>query len=238
MRQAFIFCDEKSDKFWTIDYSGLDLCVHYGKTGTIGKYEIKEFDDVAACEKEAKRLIASKLKKGYREEAAFDFEDCIYVDDDEIGLHPKTSHPHFVAHFTADFYYDCADEETPFGSDEGSDCLYSIEERLRKNPKLDFSAVSCAIIEKDWGMCYLPADDLSPEKVAQLAKKQQMDMQQSDMVTYAAAFAQIKTTGKLNAGLKQQALNAIQRYAMVYNEGGRLTEIQQTMYEDLCSFSA
>lgn len=239
MKQAFLFQDEKSNKFWTIEYAGNELCVHYGKTDTIGKYEIKEFDDETTCEKEAKKLIASKLKKGYQENLNFDFEGCIYIDTDEMGLNPKTSHPRFAEHFIEDFYYDCGDEEAPFGSDEGSDTLHEIQEQLRKNANMDFAAFPKKLIETIWDMEYIPVETLDQDAVLELAKTKEMDIQQSDMVTYATAFGQIKTTGKLDAGLKERALLSLQRYAVIYNEEFeyKLTPIQQQMYDDLQSFS-
>lgn len=39
------------------------MMVNYGKTGTTGKYEIKEFDNKQDCEKEALKLINSKRKR-------------------------------------------------------------------------------------------------------------------------------------------------------------------------------
>jgi uncharacterized protein YfeS len=41
-----------------------------------------------------------------------------------------------------------------------------------------------------------------------------MRMTQSDMVTYANAFAQIKITGRIDPALKTAALNAVRRMEM------------------------
>lgn len=233
--KAFIYSDDKTSKFWTIDYSGVELCVHYGKANTIGKYEIKEFDSEQVCEKQAEKLIANKLKKGYAEDCSFDFSNCIYIDTEEFGPHRKTSHPRFSAHFCEDFYYDCADEEAPFGSDEGSDTLHELESKLRKNPDLAFSAFPEYLIQVQWGMKYIPAGALDEQVIRDLEKEHEMDMQQSDMVTYATAFGQIKTTGRINAELKKVALMSLKRFALMYNQG-RLTDTQQKMYDDLQSF--
>lgn len=46
MKKDFKFKDEKSDKFWWINYSGKDFAVNYGKNGTVGKYEVKEFETI------------------------------------------------------------------------------------------------------------------------------------------------------------------------------------------------
>lgn len=132
MKRAFIYKDEKSHKFWWIDYSDCEFAVNYGKFGSIGKFEIKEFDTEEECLKQVVKLIRSKEKKGYVEDTGFDFMNRIYIDSEEYGLHPKTSHPRFTKHFTEEFYYDCTDEEAPFGSDEGNDTLGSLEEAIQE----------------------------------------------------------------------------------------------------------
>lgn len=48
MKKRFIYHDEKSNKFWWIDYEGDSLAVNYGKVGSIGKFQTKEFDGDAA----------------------------------------------------------------------------------------------------------------------------------------------------------------------------------------------
>lgn len=97
MKKRFIYHDEKSNKFWWIDYEGDSLAVNYGKVGSIGKFQTKEFDNEEQCLKEASKLIAAKMKKGYQEDPKFNFMDRYYFDDEEIGLHVKTSHPNFSA---------------------------------------------------------------------------------------------------------------------------------------------
>jgi len=57
--------DEKSHKFWKIELSGTGHTVTYGKTGTNGQSKTKNFETIELAEKDAKKLIASKVKKGY-----------------------------------------------------------------------------------------------------------------------------------------------------------------------------
>lgn len=61
MKKRFIYHDEKSNKFWWIDYEGDSLAVNYGKVGSIGKFQTKEFDNEEQCLKEASKLIAAKI---------------------------------------------------------------------------------------------------------------------------------------------------------------------------------
>ena len=44
MIQTLHFKNEKSDKFWLVETLDSEMMVNYGKTGTTGKYKIKEFD--------------------------------------------------------------------------------------------------------------------------------------------------------------------------------------------------
>jgi uncharacterized protein YfeS len=240
---AYRFHDDKSDKFWRLEYADNAYVVNYGKTGTTGKYQLKEFDDPATCEQEACKLIASKVKKGYQPYPEFDPDTHFYFDDKEIDIHPLTSHPAYRAHFTADIYYDQGDEETPFGSDEGSDTLAFIEEEIRKGKEFDFAAYPRKLIEEDWEMTYIPADDLSRETVERLAHEDEMNLLQSDLVTYAVAFAQIKITGRVDAGLKAAALAAMRRMEILsdilgWSPTGQPSEITMRMIADLEAFPA
>ena len=70
MKRTFIYTDDKSNKFWTIEINGDSYTVTYGKVGTAGQTQTKDFTDEAACQKAADKLIAEKTKKGYVEESS------------------------------------------------------------------------------------------------------------------------------------------------------------------------
>ncbi|UZN07830.1 WGR domain-containing protein [Leptospira santarosai] len=67
MKHHLTFKDDKSDKFWNIEVDETSFTVTYGKTGTNGQTQTKPFDDEKKCLKEAEKLLAEKLKKGYVE---------------------------------------------------------------------------------------------------------------------------------------------------------------------------
>lgn len=67
MRRTFIYKDEKSDKFWTVHVEETVLTVIFGKTGTAGRTNVKEFSDSKDAQKEAEKLIKEKIRKGYVE---------------------------------------------------------------------------------------------------------------------------------------------------------------------------
>ena len=64
-KTLLIYQDTQSNKFWQIDVNENSFVVTYGKVGTTGAVKTKTFETAATCEKEAQKLIQSKLKKGY-----------------------------------------------------------------------------------------------------------------------------------------------------------------------------
>mgnify|MGYP001498927507 CR=1 FL=1 len=69
MKRVFVFQDFKSQKFWSIDVVGTDVTVNYGKLGTDGQTQVKNYATTEEAEKAADKLIAEKTKKGYVETA-------------------------------------------------------------------------------------------------------------------------------------------------------------------------
>ncbi|EMJ94143.1 WGR domain-containing protein [Leptospira alstonii] len=65
MKHHLTYQDKTSHKFWNIEVSGKSFTVTFGKAGTDGQTQTKTFDDEEKCLKEAKKLLAEKLKKGY-----------------------------------------------------------------------------------------------------------------------------------------------------------------------------
>ncbi len=53
MKHHLTYQDDKSDKFWNIEISGISFTVTYGKTGTSGQTQTKGFDCEERCLKEA-----------------------------------------------------------------------------------------------------------------------------------------------------------------------------------------
>lgn len=63
MKRVFVYQDFKSQKFWSIDVRGTDVIVNYGKLGTDGQTQVKNFSSAGEAEKAAGKLIAEKRKK-------------------------------------------------------------------------------------------------------------------------------------------------------------------------------
>lgn len=248
MIQALHFKDEKADKFWFIETLDCELMVNYGKTGVTGKYEIKEFDTVKECEKEAQKLINSKKKKGYKEFPEFDRDNHYYFDDEEYGLSPLTSHPIFRKYFSNEIYYDCGDEEAPFGSDEGHDAFSELEESVRKKKKINFLDFPRVIIEEIWEMDYLTPDlEKTDEELKEQAKTKYNGLLgdqiilQSDQVILAVTFGQAKITGNIEKDLLELALKSLNRMdklnRLIWNwDKEEATYYIETMRKDLIKY--
>jgi uncharacterized protein (TIGR02996 family) len=65
--RTFTFREGSSDKFWNIELKGKSFTVHFGRQGTKGQTQTKEFTDEARAQKEHDKLIKQKLAKGYTE---------------------------------------------------------------------------------------------------------------------------------------------------------------------------
>lgn len=66
--RRFIFTNKKSNKFWNIEVEDDTLITHFGRIGTNGQQSIKSFGSNEQANKEANKLIKSKMKKGYIEQ--------------------------------------------------------------------------------------------------------------------------------------------------------------------------
>ncbi|WP_290842961.1 DUF6493 family protein [Flavobacterium sp.] len=68
MKKHLTFVDDTSDKFWNIETFGSQFTVTYGKSGTSGTSQTKNFESEEACLKAAGKIMNEKIKKGYSEE--------------------------------------------------------------------------------------------------------------------------------------------------------------------------
>jgi predicted DNA-binding WGR domain protein len=57
--------DGESDKFWWICSFGGKTCVNFGRNGTFGRFDFKQFDNADECQKHTAELIKEKARKSY-----------------------------------------------------------------------------------------------------------------------------------------------------------------------------
>lgn len=68
--RRFTSVEEGARKFWEIAVNGTTLTVRFGRIGTNGQIQTKEFANPEAALREQEKLIRSKLAKGYTEASA------------------------------------------------------------------------------------------------------------------------------------------------------------------------
>jgi predicted DNA-binding WGR domain protein len=66
-RREFQFSEGSSNKFWAIEVDGTSQKVHFGRVGTSGQAQTKVFGSEDEAKKATDKLIAEKVKKGYKE---------------------------------------------------------------------------------------------------------------------------------------------------------------------------
>lgn len=71
MHHYLEFEDEKSSKYWEISSAEKSFTVRYGKIGTNGQTQTKEFSTV---EEAAEKILKEKLNKGYIEKESTNTE--------------------------------------------------------------------------------------------------------------------------------------------------------------------
>jgi uncharacterized protein YfeS len=126
------FTDGKSNKFWEASLEGSQIQVSWGAIGTAGRAQVKDFADATVASAALQKLFEEKVGKGYVLVGQSAPRATRFFDDENEGLSRSTSHPNFVAVAPEDFYYDCADDFSPFGNDDGSDTLASLTEWYRE----------------------------------------------------------------------------------------------------------
>ncbi|MFK8004558.1 MAG: DUF4132 domain-containing protein [Polyangiales bacterium] len=65
MNERYEYREGKSAKFWAVSVDGTAVTTNWGRIGTDGQSKEKDYADDAAALKDAKKVAASKVKKGY-----------------------------------------------------------------------------------------------------------------------------------------------------------------------------
>lgn len=60
MKRGFVYKDDKTHKFWWIDYSGCSFAVGYGRCGSIGTFGLKNLTQRKSAGRKQKRLSAQR----------------------------------------------------------------------------------------------------------------------------------------------------------------------------------
>lgn len=135
-----------------------------------------------------------------------------YYDDPEIGPSKETSHPNFVSRFVDDFYYDCTDEFSPFGNDDGADLLYNLEDWYKETGGKDSIVEWLFQTIDETGFDHVSLDCASLtdiNEVQSIGDPQFFEFFNNSII--AAVFGQYKIAGLVDPELKEYGLKAIKR---------------------------
>ncbi len=151
-----------------------------------------------------------------------------YFNDPEgEGPSRETSHPDFVKIITEEFYYDCTDEFSPFGNDDGSDTLMSLEDWYRENGNLKKPLKFLKeLIEENWGFETKYMKLVGKEKILKVQEEEEAMFDVVDRAVIATAFGQYKIEGTIGQELKDLADIAIDRQKIITQHQIDNNEIQ------------
>ena len=212
--------DNKGDKFWQCECYEKLLMVNYGKIGTTGRYDIKEFTTPEECRKQAQKLINSKIKNGYTETGDFEEEGHCYYDNENIGISPVSSNPVFRKYCSSDFYYDCKNDYAPFGNDIGNKVLAWVHESCRRFPRFSRGDYARSYLHYECHVPYLAAKQsfrvtdkalLHTAETEIEGKSGKEVMLLSDKVTIAGVLGKFKVKGILERHEIFQLFRALDR---------------------------
>jgi uncharacterized protein YfeS len=137
-----------------------------------------------------------------------------YFDDSEEGLARETSHPFFVEHATADFYYDSIDEFSPFGNDTGHDVLQDLQEWYQERGAGSKASTWLKQLIVAWGFdtAYLSYTTQKDLEAVDLEAQYLNDV--LDKAVIATVFGQYKIAGKADRAMHKMVADAFirQRY--------------------------
>ena len=69
MKRRFEFVRGTSSKFWDVSVANCTVTICFGRIGTAGQSQTKDFASPAAAQQHADKMIAEKIRKGYLETA-------------------------------------------------------------------------------------------------------------------------------------------------------------------------
>lgn len=65
---SLVYSDNRSNKFWRARIDDSTMYVNYGRVGTDGQTQVKEFNSASAAEAALEKQAGSKRKKGYADD--------------------------------------------------------------------------------------------------------------------------------------------------------------------------
>lgn len=160
-------------------------------------------------------------------------------EDDEVlwELSRENSHPTAARILTEDFYWDCADEDSPFGNDNGADTLAFFRKWRGDHPTADPLGFLNELLER-WEAANDHWEVIEPAGVRKLLEEDEFSFSIRDDAIIAVAFGQLVLEGKVASEIKRRALLAIERQSLPAVSEGRRGDYAAERSERLQKMSA
>lgn len=135
-------------------------------------------------------------------------------DGDLWELSPDAAHPKAAQLLKDEFFWDCVDENTPFGNDTGADTLKFFRAWRKEHPCANASEFLGEILGEVFEVPDAHWNVIEPVQVQALLDESDDDVCVRDDTLIAVAFGQIVLEGKVDAEIKRRALLALQRQSL------------------------
>ena len=133
--------------------------------------------------------------------------------DETWELSPENIHPNAARILTDEFYWDCVDDNSPFGNDTGADTLHFFHDWRVEHPEtnafvfLDELLAGWEVVNDHW-------DVVDSEQARELLKEDAFSLNTRDDAVIALAFGQFALEGRIEPEIKRRALLAMERQAL------------------------
>ena len=135
------------------------------------------------------------------------------MDEEEWELAPENAHPKARAALADDYFWDCTDDNSPFGNDTGADTLAFFREWRRDHPRGKPLRFLSRLL-RDWEATDDHWEVTDPAEVGRLAADDRFSFDARDDALIALAFGQVVLEGRVEPEVKVRALTALHRQSL------------------------
>lgn len=135
-------------------------------------------------------------------------------EDDEWELAPENSHTLAARLLTDEFYWDCTDDNSPFGNDTGADTLAAYRVWRGQNSRSSPDEFLDELLE-GWEVANESWDVTDPAEVRRLLEEDEYILNVRDDAVIALAFGQLVLVGEVGRESRRRALLALQRQSLL-----------------------
>lgn len=133
--------------------------------------------------------------------------------DDDWELSPETAHPNAAKLMQEPFYWDVADQDSPFGNDAGADTLQFYRAAIDADPDLDVAGFLDELFA-EWDVDRKFAEGIPDDELADRLDRESFNILTYDDVLVAVAFGELVFKGSVPEELAQDAIRSLERQAL------------------------